>query len=102
MNYTIILDSRSVQDIQQAIDYYNQQQPGLGSQFEKTLDEHFVILQHNPFFRVRYDNVRCLPMKRFPYMIHFTADEQSAIVIIQAVLHTAGDPQRWHHHAYPI
>lgn len=66
MAFTIIIDTRAISDIQEAIDYYDEQQAGLGKRFEAELNSLLVFLEDNPFFCIRYDHVRCLPMKKFP------------------------------------
>lgn len=95
MAFTTVLDPRAIQDIQQAIDYYEEQQPGLGEQFENTLNEYLRKLEQNPFFQIRYDNVHCLPLKKYPYMIHYTVDEEEERVIVRAVFNTSRDPDIW-------
>lgn len=95
MAFTIILDYRAIQDVQDVIDFYEEQQPRLGRQFEQALHEHLLTLELNPFFQIRYDNIRCLPLRKFPYMIHFTVDEEVQQVVVWAVLHTSRDPRSW-------
>jgi toxin ParE1/3/4 len=95
MAFTLVIDPRAIQDVQKAIDYYEEQQAGLGKRFETTLNKHLLILEKNPYFRIRYDQVRCIPMKKFPYMVHFTVDEKQAVVTIMAVFHTALDSDKW-------
>lgn len=95
MGYTIFIDPRAIQDIQEAINYYDNQQAGLGKKFERELNKYFVALEKNPFFSVRYDLVRCLPLKKFPYMVHFTIVEEKQFVKIHAVFHTSLDAQKW-------
>jgi toxin ParE1/3/4 len=97
MDYSILLDERASQDIQEAIDYYEDQQPGLGEKFENALNKQIQVLEKNPFFQLRYDNVHCLPVKKYPYMIHFTIDEERFLVIVRAVFHTSRDPKNWKH-----
>jgi toxin ParE1/3/4 len=93
--YNILLEPDAILDIQEAIDYYDQQQAGLGKKFETVLNKHFATLQQNPFFQIRYDRVHCLPLKNYPYMIHFTIGENEEIIIVRAVLHTALSPKKW-------
>lgn len=93
MVYRIDLHSGVVQDLKHAIDYYDQQQSNLGKKFLNAIDKHFFILSKNPFYQIRYDNVRCLPVKKFPFMIHFTIEEGNKTVKILAVLNTSLDPQ---------
>lgn len=95
MAFSIVIDPRAIRDIQEAIDYYDEQQAGLGLRFEVSLNQQLLILKKNPFFHKRYDDIRCLPLKKFPYMVHFTIDEKKHLVIIRAVFHTSLDPQNW-------
>lgn len=99
MTYSITLDPMAIVDLQKAIDYYDEQQFGLGKRFEKTIDKHFTTLGKNPFFQLRYDNVHCMPVKKFPFMIHYTIDEENKKIKINAVLHTSLNPNKhWKAH----
>lgn len=95
MAFVIVIDPRALQDIQLAIDYYDEQQTGLGKQFEDALNQHLLILEKNPFYQVRYDDVHCLPLKKYPYMLHFTINEERKRIIIRAVFNTFRDPEIW-------
>lgn len=95
MGFTISIDKRAILDIQEAINYYDNQQVGLGRKFERELNKYFLALEKNPFFLVRYDHVRCLPIRKFPYMVHFSVVEDEKMVIIHAVFHTSLDIQKW-------
>lgn len=95
MGYSILLDPRAVQEIREAMDYYNEQQAGLGQRFETELNKHLQKLQKNPFYRIRYDNVRCMPVKKFPYLVHFSVDETNNQISIHAVFHTSRAPVKW-------
>ena len=95
MGYSIIIDPRAILEIQDAINYYDEQQSGLGQRFETELNKHILKLEKNPYFRIRYDNVRCLPVKKFPYLVHYTLDEAKNLVSIHAVFHTSRDPGKW-------
>jgi toxin ParE1/3/4 len=81
IEYSIFIEPLAVQDIQNAIDFYDEKQIGLGEKFEAALNHHLLSLEKNPFYQVRYDEVHCLPIKKFPYMIHYTVDRQNRIVI---------------------
>jgi plasmid stabilization system protein ParE len=94
MGFVLSLDPRAIHDIQEAINYYDNQQVGLGRKFERELNKYFLALEKNPFFRVRYDCVRCLPIRKFPYMVHFTVVEDEHLVIVRAVFHTSRDIQK--------
>ena len=94
MSYHLIIDNRALQDVQEAIDFYDNHQTGLGKQFELILNKHFEVLQKSPFSQIRYDNIRCLPVKKFPYMIHFSVDEKDKKIIITAIFHTSINSQK--------
>lgn len=95
MSFTIVIDPRAIQDIHEAIEYYDKQQPGLGKRFEAELDDYLTTLENNPFYHQRYDDVHCLPLKRFPFMVHFTIDDSNLQISVYAVFHTALDPDKW-------
>lgn len=61
MAFTTVLDPRALQDVQQAIDYYEDQEPGLGEHFEGFANDCIIELEQNPYFQIRYDEVHCLP-----------------------------------------
>lgn len=85
-----MLTPKAISDIQKAIDYYDEQQPGLGLKFDKSLDNHFAILKKNPHYQVRYNNVHCLPLRKYPYMIHFLIENKTVRIV--AVFHTSLNP----------
>lgn len=95
MSYTVVLEPKAIQDIQEIIDHYEEEQPGLGEKFENALHQHLLTLQKSPFFQKRYENVRCLPLKKFPYMVHFTIDEKETLITVIAIFHTSLDPENW-------
>lgn len=78
--------------ISDASKYYNSKSKGLGIKFYKEAKKTVNILTKSPYFQVRYDNIRCLPFKTFPYMIHFELDEKKYIIYIHAIICTLKDP----------
>lgn len=95
MAYQIKVEPEALDDIQQGIDWYNEQQSGLGRKFLAEVKMGFKSLKINPFFQIRYDNVRCLPLKNYPFMVHFTVHEADKLVIIRAVFNTHLNPDNW-------
>lgn len=96
MKYSLVLDPRVLEDIQKAIDYYDEQKQGLGLKFEAELNAHFKSILKTPFFAVRYDQIHCLPLKKFPFMIHYEIDEVYNLIGIRAVFHTKLNPSNWY------
>jgi toxin ParE1/3/4 len=95
MPFTVLIEPRALADIQQAIDYYDSRQPGLGKRFELAIDKHFLIISENPFFQIRYKGIRRLPIKKFPFLIHFVVDEKRKEVFIISVFHTSKNNTEW-------
>ena len=95
MGNTIKIEPEALKDIQEAIIWYNEKQPDLGASFLQEVKENFSKLKINPYFQIRYDNVRCLPLNKFPFMVHFTFSENEKLIIIRAVLNTSINPDEW-------
>jgi hypothetical protein len=93
--YKIKIETFAKQDIQDGIRWYNSKKIGLGKEFHQEVKDHFEILKGIKFFQIRYDEVRCLPLKRFPYMIHFSVFEEKKPIIIRAVFNTNRNPEIW-------
>jgi toxin ParE1/3/4 len=95
MAFKVVLDPRAIEDIQESIDFYEDQEPGLGKRFESLLHHHLTTISKSPYFQVRYDDVHCLPLKKFPHMIHYTIDREKKIIQVMAVFHTSLNPEKW-------
>lgn len=95
MPFKIKIEPDAVEDIQQIISWYSKQQAGLGKKFLYELRTHLNLLKNNPFFQIRYDKVHCLPLKKFPFMVHFTIDDTNGIVVVRAVFSTSRNPEVW-------
>lgn len=95
MAFSIVIDRRAILDIQEAIDYYDEQQAELGKCLEAALNRNLLTSEKNSFFGIRYDNVHCLPMKQFPFMLHFTVDDEQKLVTIWALFHTSLNLGKW-------
>ena len=82
-------------DIQEAITWYNKKKRGLGKEFYKEVNLNFKLIREKPHFEIRYDEVHCLPLKRFPYMIHYTYEKLRDLVTVRGVFHTSRNPKIW-------
>jgi len=95
--FRIYIEPEVLNDIQDAVDYYMAINPKLALQFFQTIDKQFLTLQKNhSSFAIRYDNIRCLPLKKFPYMIHYLVSSDEQTVSIKAVFCTYQNPENWH------
>ncbi len=92
--FIVCVEDRAAQDIQIAVDYYNEKLSGLGKKFEEALDKEFEALSKNPFYQIRYSNIRCKPVKNFPYLIHFQVNKTLMTIYVFAVINTNKDPKK--------
>lgn len=95
MVFSIKSEPEAQEDIQEGIDWYNKIQPGLGRRFHLEVKSKILKLKTNPFFQIRYDDVHCLPLEKFPFMIHYTINEADKIITIKAVFNTSKNPENW-------
>lgn len=96
MKFKVLYNPEVYTDIQESVHWYNEQQPGLGRRFYLVLKNHLHKLEKGALqFAVRYDDVRCMPLKKFPFMIHYRVDMNNRKVYIEAVFHTNRNPKIW-------
>ncbi|MDH5610772.1 MAG: type II toxin-antitoxin system RelE/ParE family toxin [Cyclobacteriaceae bacterium] len=94
--YQSIILPLAKQDIKEAARWYNERSQGLGKRFTHHVREKVKFICQNPTaVAIRYDDTRTAVMDVFPYMIHFTIDEENKKIIISAVLSTHRNPDLW-------
>jgi hypothetical protein len=81
-------------DIVQSVDWYNKQRAGLGDRFYRCVKKQTAKLATNALcYAVRYSDIRCMCIEKFPYMVHYRVNEQTKTVKIEALFHTSRDPK---------
>ncbi|WP_062123129.1 type II toxin-antitoxin system RelE/ParE family toxin [Geofilum rubicundum] len=94
--YKSIILPLAKEDIREAAIWYNKQQKGLGKRFTAEVRENVHFIRQNPeASNIRYENVRITVLNVFPFMVHYTIDEQDKTIIVSAVLHTSRNPELW-------
>ena len=78
--HTVLLAPSAIEDIQDGINYYKNIDFLLGKKFLEALKTTFKELKNNPFYQIRYENVRVRTVKKFPYVLHFVVEENSVII----------------------
>ncbi|MWB93782.1 hypothetical protein GON26_05375 [Flavobacterium sp. GA093] len=90
--FKIEILTRAKLEVNEAAQYYESKSKGLGKLFYLEFKSYRKTLESIPFFEEKYNIVRTLPIKKFPYTIHFTVDETEKIVSILAVTSNYQDP----------
>jgi hypothetical protein len=92
VKYKVIIDEEAKKDVRLTKDYYNKISPALKQIFLDDLYHSIDSLKINPFFQMRYNNIRCLPLKKFPFMLHFTINEPETTVSVWGLVSTYLNP----------
>jgi len=86
----------AMSDIQEIINWYDEQKVGLGELFHNTIVNHIDMLKISPhIYNVRYKQIRCVLVRKFPYMIRYYINEKTQTVEILAVISTFRSPIIW-------
>ena len=94
--YKSIILTQAKQDIKEAATWYNKKQSGLGKKFTVTIRKKVLYIRQNPkAVAIRYDDTRTAVLDTFPYMIHFSINDDKKLVVVSAVLSTHRAPKIW-------
>ncbi len=92
MTYSLVIRAEAELDIQQAYQYYEAREPGLGSEFVRAIDACLSKIRRNPMaYPKAYQQIRRALIRRFPYSIFYVVEEKRVVVI--ACFHAERDPQ---------
>ncbi|WP_436415996.1 type II toxin-antitoxin system RelE/ParE family toxin [Petrimonas sp.] len=94
MEYKISISLRAQQEIDDAIGYYQLHSLKAPALFIEEVRNTFKILAQNPFFAVKYKNVRAIKIKKFPYSLYFIVNKSKKTVRILACFHTKRNPEK--------
>ena len=96
MSYKLKIDVDAFTDIQQAQDWYELQQKGLGKRYTNQVKKQINALKKNPYiFSIKYKEIRCKKIDKFPFLIHYKINEELKTVNIFAIFHTSRNPEIW-------
>jgi mRNA-degrading endonuclease RelE of RelBE toxin-antitoxin system len=81
-------------DIIIAVEHYKEINLLLAKQFLLRIKEAKKHIAQTPFgFQVKYNNVRTVSLKQFPYLIHYLIDDDQKQIVILAITHSYKDPK---------
>ena len=95
--YKVKIAPETLTDIQDITDWFNEQQAGLGKRFQNTSTKQINSLNKNPLiYAIRYfKEIRCMIVKKIPYMVHFYINEETKVIEVLAVISTDRNPKIW-------
>ncbi len=96
MKFKVEYNPEFFNDIAQVIEWYNDKQAGLGDKFFNQIKKQTAKLSSSSMhFAVKYDDIRCFCIEKFPYMVHYRVNKQTKTVQVEALFHTSRDPKIW-------
>ena len=94
MSRAFVIRPEAEADLADARRWYEDRREGLGDEFVEHVDAAFQQVQRMPLVPApKYQNVRRVLLKRFPYAVFYHVDDDQITVI--AVYHTSRAPRGW-------
>ena len=94
MAYKVLVSPRAQKEIENAIDYYALYSSNAPLNFITALNSAYNSLEINPFFRVRYKDIRSLKIKRFPHSLYFIINENQNTIRVLSCFHNKRNPNK--------
>ncbi|MDQ3816371.1 MAG: type II toxin-antitoxin system RelE/ParE family toxin [Acidobacteriota bacterium] len=94
MTYRIVVRPEAAREVQEAFDWYEQRDEGLGQEFLRAADACLAGVRRNPLaFPQVHKEVRRALMRKFPYALFYLIEGESIVVV--ACFHAKRDPIDW-------
>ncbi len=94
MAYRIIVSPLAQREIENAIEFYALYSENAPIKFISVLQQAYVTLETNPYFRIRYKNIRALKIEGFPFSLFFIIHEESNTIRVLSCFHNKRDPNK--------
>jgi plasmid stabilization system protein ParE len=91
--FQIVILEKAFQEIENARDYYENNQLNLGTSFTNEVFSILEILESNPLlFPVKFENIREAVIKKFPFVVIFEVLPNNEIIIL-SIFHFRRNPE---------
>lgn len=94
MEYKVFISTKAQNEIENAIDYYSLINLRTQKKFAFEIIKAYSILSRNPFFAIKYKNIRSLKINNFPYSLFYTINNQKKTIAVLACLHQKKHPRK--------
>lgn len=98
MSWNLILRPEVESDVEDAAEWYESRNPGLGREFREEIISALEEIAENPLIHCRrhpHKNIRWRYPKRFPYRVVYVVAEEEKTVVVAAVMHAARHDRHW-------
>ena len=95
MPASLVLTKKAQNDLDVAYQWHENQEPGLGKKFIRSVDVKIAELNRQPLYYqvVQGEQVRRALINTFPFSIYFVSEEEQ--ITIFAILHQRRSPEYW-------
>lgn len=94
MSLRLIVRADAESDIESAFRWYEEQRPGLGADFIRSVNVALESVQREPgLYQVVYRNARRVLLHSFPYAVFYMI--QGDAIEVVACMHFRRNPRRW-------
>ena len=92
MNYKIVIIEEAKIDYKKTLLWYKNINPKLAVRFNNSFKESITIIKKDSLlFQIKYDQIRVVFLKTFPYVIHYSIYENC--IVIKSIFHTSRDSE---------
>ncbi|GEM_PF-383308 len=96
MTLRLVITQEAKNDINQAANWHESQQKGLGKKYLLSISDCVKFLLTNPFAFARiFFEIRKINTKKFPYSLYYQLNESLQEIVIFAVIHNNRGNDSW-------
>jgi plasmid stabilization system protein ParE len=93
MRFQVVIEKEAEREFAEAVDYYDEREPGLGQKFARAVREVFNTVCENPGRFRRYSRLtRKAKVLDWPYAVYFAIKTEMSELVIISVWHGARNP----------
>jgi len=95
MAYSFELRDKALEELTDAVVWYEEQQEGLGKSLRLTVQNKLKKICNNPFhYKVSHKIYREALTDKFPFLIIYILDEKIKLITVIAIFHTSRSPKK--------
>lgn len=94
MTYTYILHNHAQKDYEQSLEWYMERSVDAAEKFVQAIDNTLQLVCDNPFrWRNKYKNFHEITLKKYPFTIIYTIEEDKLLIVISSIYHHKRNPK---------
>lgn len=98
MSYQIEFLAPASQELEEAFLWYEKKKENLGVELIEELEYYLQLISENPLYfeaNPEKENLRKVPLSRFPYIVFYWVDENSKTIYFDALFHAKKKPKKY-------